>query len=93
MYLSKAAFHLGIAFGSKPPSTNEPPYSIPYDNIRKARDALNAVSHEEIQHVIIRRCEQGLVEAKLLRLEGDVCNALEVFKDVKQKSTKKALTI
>lgn len=90
LYLSKAAFHLGIAFGSKPPSTAE---QLSSNNIRKARDALNAVSHEEIQPIVIRHCEHCLVEAELLRLEGDVCNALRIFQEVKQKGTDKGLNL
>ena len=91
LYLSKAAFHLGIAFGSKPSSTAAPPNIISNDNIRKARDALNAVSHKEIQPIVIRHCEQCLVEAELLRLEGDVGNALKIFQEVKQKGIDKGL--
>ena len=92
MYLSKAAFHMGIAFGSKPSPNAVPPDIISNENIRKARDALNTVFYKESQPFVIRHCEQCLVEAELLRLEGDLCNALKLFQHVKQKGTNKGLS-
>lgn len=91
LYLSKAAHHLGIAFGSKPSPTDEPPTTIPPDNIRKANEALNALSRKNFQPISIRQCEQDLVQAELLRHEGSICGALEAFEDVKEKSAQKGL--
>ena len=80
---SKAAFHLGISFGSP---TVEPSAIIPHDDIMKAREALNALSHIDIQSVAIRQCEQSLIFAKLLHLEGQCDDSLARFVDVKQRS-------
>ena len=80
---SKAAFHLGISFGSP---TVEPAAIIPHDDIMKAREALNALSHLDIQSVAIRQCEQSLIFAKLLHLEGKCDGSLKAFVDVKQRS-------
>lgn len=91
LYLSKAAHHLGIAFGSKPSPTDEPPTTISPDNIRKANEALSALSQKSFKPISIRQCEQDLVKAELLRHEGNVCGALEAFEDVKQKSTQTGL--
>ena len=91
LYLSKAAHHLGIAFGSKPSPIDEPPTTISPDNIRKANEALNALSRRNFQPISIRQCEQDLVKAELLRHEGTICGALEAFEDVKQKSIQKGL--
>ena len=91
LFLSKAAFHLGIAFGSKPSSTVEPSDNILPDSIKKAREALSAVSDEEIRTVVIRQCEKSLVNAELLRLERNVHDALQEFKHVKMTSTQKGL--
>ena len=84
-YLSKAAFHLGISFGSKPLLTVEPP-DTPQQNIDKAREALTALSLQKIQLFSMRQFELELVAAELLRLEGKNNDALEVFKSVKQRS-------
>lgn len=91
LYLSKAAHHLGIAFGSKPSPTVEPPTTISPDNIRKANEALSALSQKSFKPISIRQCEQDLVKAELLRHEGNVCGALEAFEAVKQKSTQTGL--
>ena len=91
LYLSKAALHLGIAFGSKPLPTDEPPTAISPDNIRKANEALSALSWKSFKPISIRQCEQDLVKAELLRHEGNVYGALEAFVDVKQKSTQTGL--
>lgn len=91
LYLSKAAHHLGIAFGSKPSPTVEPPTTISPENIRKANEALGALSRKNFKPISIRQCELDLVKAELLRHEGDVHGALEAFKDVKQTSAQKGL--
>ena len=91
LYLSKAAHHLGIAFGSKASPTDEPPTAISPDNIRKANEALSALSRKSFKPISIRQCEQDLVKAELLRHEGNVCGALKAFEDVKQKSTQTGL--
>jgi hypothetical protein len=91
LYLSKAAYHLGIAFGSKPSPTDDPPTIISPENIRKANEALSTLSRKNFKSISIRQCEQDLVKAELLRHEGNVCGALEAFEDVKQTSTQNGL--
>ena len=83
LFTSKAAFHLGISFGSP---TVEPSAIIPHDDIVKAREALNAFSQTDIQSVAIRQCEQSLILAKLFHLEGKCDDSLKAFVDVKQRS-------
>jgi len=85
VYLSKAAFHLGFSFGSKPLPTVEPP-DIPQHNIDKAREALTALSLRRIQLFSMRQFELELVSAELLRLERRNHEALETFRSVKQRS-------
>lgn len=92
LYLSKAAFHLGMSFGSKLSLTTEPPGTISNDKIRKAKDAMTALSRGNVRPISIRQCEQSLVEAELLRLEGGVSDALEAFESAKQRSAQKGLT-
>ena len=91
LYLSKAAFHLGIAFGSKPSPMVEPSDNISPDNIKKAREALSAVSSEEIRPVVVRECEKSLVNAELLRLDKNVSDALKEFEYVKKTSIQTGL--
>ncbi|MCG8620722.1 MAG: hypothetical protein MJE68_01815 [Proteobacteria bacterium] len=91
LYLSKAAHHLEIAFGSKPSPTVEPLTTISPENIRKANDALSALSRKNFKPISIRQCEQDLVKAELLRHEGNIHGALEAFEDVKQMSAQKGL--
>ena len=91
IHLSLAAHHLGIAFGSKPSPTDEPPTNVSPDNIRKVNEILTALSRKNFKPISIRQCEQDLVKAELLRHEGNVCGALEAFEDVKQKSTQNSL--
>lgn len=90
LYLSKAAHHLGIAFGSKPSPNDEPPVISP-DDLRKARESLRALSRKKIKPISIRQCEQNLVQAEMLRHEGSIGSALKAFEDVKQKSIQKGL--
>ena len=71
----------------------EPSAIIPHDDIMKAREALNALSHIDIQSVAIRQCEQSLIFAKLLHLEGQCDDSLARFVDVKQRSIENNLGI
>ena len=83
-YISKAAFHLGMSFGTKPLPTAELP-KIPEQDIDKARKSIRALSLHKIQLFSMRECELDLVSAELLRLERDG-SALEAFRSVKKRS-------
>ena len=67
--LSKAAFHLHFAFGSKLSVMDKLP-EVSTDDIRKARQTLDGFSEEDHILIDMRRCEYDLIQAELCRLEG-----------------------
>ena len=77
-HLSLAAFYLHISFGSKPDPCSPAPL-VSEEEIWKAKTQLGAV--EGVFLPSLRLCEQRLLEAELLRLEGKPNRALEAFKE------------
>lgn len=72
--LSKAAFHLHFAFGSKALEDSEPP-AVSNEDIRKARETLKDFIEEEHILIDMRRNEYDFLQAELCRLEGNVQEA------------------
>ena len=67
--LSKAAFHLHFAFGSKLTHNDRLP-TVDSADIEKATETLSNFSEEEHILIDMRRFEYDLVQAELCRLEG-----------------------
>jgi tetratricopeptide (TPR) repeat protein len=76
-HLSLAAFYLHISFGSKT-ITGSPAPSVSDEDVRKAKLQLKAVEGEFLPSM--RLCEQLLLQAEILRLEGKVDKAMEAFR-------------
>ena len=77
-HLSLAAFYLHVSFGSKPDPSSPAP-SVSDEDIRKAKAQLGAV--EGVFLPSLRLCEQRLLEAELLRLEGKLNKAVAAFQE------------
>ena len=82
-HLSLAAFYLHISFGSKP-EPNSPPPTVTNEDIRKAKSHLEAV--QDVFLPSMRKCEQSLLLAELLRLEGNLDKAIESFQEAAKMS-------
>jgi len=67
--LSKAAFHLHLAFGSKPAAKEELP-ELAASDIQKAKETLSGFIEEEHILIDMRRHEYDLIQAELCRVEG-----------------------
>ena len=81
--LSKAAFHLHIAFGSKLTSKDKLP-TVSDTEIQKARQTLSGFSEEEHILIDMRRLEYELIQAELCRLDGKDEEARSKFSRLKQ---------
>lgn len=79
-HLSLAAFYLHISFGSKLVLESPTP-SVSDEDIRKAKAQLGAVQGVFLPSM--RLCEQSLLQAELLRLEGKLDKAVEAFKQTR----------
>ena len=77
--LSKAAFHLHIAFGSDPASNNPPPVSE--EDLTSAKDVAVTLRENAIEAMPKRKCEYKLIAAEIYRLEGDYDLAREAFQE------------
>lgn len=77
-HLSLAAFHLHMSFGSKPVPGSPAP-SVPDEDVRKAKVQLEAVKGVFLPSM--RLCEQSLLQAEILRLEGMPNKAMEAFQE------------
>lgn len=75
-HLSLAAFYLHISFGSKLVLESPAP-SISDEDIAKAKAQLQAVQGVFLPSM--RLCEQSLLQAELLRLDGKLDEAVETF--------------
>lgn len=75
-HLSLAAFYLHISFGSKAVPESPAP-SVSDEEIRNAKAQLDAV--EGVFLPSMRLCEQALLLAEILRLEGKVDESMEAF--------------
>ena len=82
VHLSLAAFYLNISFGSKLESDSPAP-SVSDEDIRKAKAHLEAV--KGIFLPSMKLCEQALLLAELLRLEGKLEKAVEAFQETVEK--------
>ncbi len=82
--LSKAAFHLHFAFGSKPTDKDKLP-SVPSADINKAKETLSGFNEEEHILIDMRQLEYDLIQAELCRLEGKEENAKKMFTLVAKK--------
>ena len=80
--LSKAAFHLHLAFGSKPTSKDSLPL-VSADDILKAKETLSGFSVEEHILLDMRRFEFDLIQAELCRVEGRREEAQSKFTQLK----------
>lgn len=67
--LSKAAFHLHVAFGSKTCVTGHPS-AVSTEDITKARETLKGFREDEHILIDMRRNEYDFLQAELCRLEG-----------------------
>lgn len=76
--LSKAAFHLHFAFGSKLTSKDQIP-TVSVDDIQKAKETLAGFNEEEYILIDMRRFEYDLIQAELCRLEGSKGEARKRF--------------
>ena len=82
--LSKAAFHLRISFGSKPSISAIEKSLLPNvcsEDIKKARGTLNRLQSSEVL-LTMRKCEFKFLEGELLRHEGKIHEASQIFKEV-----------
>ena len=79
--LSKAAFHLHVAFGS-PPRDNAPPPNVSTDDITKARETLKGFKEDEHILIDMRRNEYNFLQAELCRLEGNQKEAEKRFVEI-----------
>ncbi len=84
LILSKAAFHLHISFGAAPREGEKPP-EVSTEDIRKARETLDRLDEKEIM-LSMRKCENRLLTAELLRVDGKFDQALEVYEGAVQQS-------
>lgn len=80
-HLSLAAFYLRISFGSKV-APESPAPSVTEEDIRKAKTQLEAVQGVFLPS--IRLCEQSLLQAELLRLEGALEKAVQAFQKTRE---------
>ena len=79
--LSKAAFHLHVAFGSKPCDTSDPP-AVSTNDIAKARETLKDFKEDEHILIDMRRNEYDFLQAELCRLEGKSEEAKRGFNEI-----------
>lgn len=78
VHLSLAAFYLHISFGSKLVPGSQAP-SVSDKEVRKAKVQLEAVQGVFLPSM--RLCEQSLLQAEILRLEGTLDKAVEKFQE------------
>ena len=76
--LSKAAFHLNIAFGSDPKGELLP---VSSEDLASAKHAAITLRENAIESMPKRKCEYKLVIAEIYRLEGDALLARQVFQE------------
>ena len=80
-HLSLAAFLLHISFASKP-DTESQSYPVCDEDMEKAKAHLEAVDGVFLPS--LRLCEQKILQAELLRLEGNLGDAISAFGSAKQ---------
>lgn len=80
--LSKAAFHLHLAFGSKPTSEDRLPM-VSSDDVLKAKETLSSFSVEEHILLDMRKLEFDVIQAELCRVEGRMEEARRRFTQLK----------
>ena len=85
VHLSLAAFYLHISFDSAPELGSAPP-SLNREEIQKAKAQLEALAKLNLFLPCMRVCEQKLLCAELLRLEGKLDEALVGFKETMKAS-------
>ena len=78
--LSKAAFHLQVAFGSK---SSHSPSPDPRD-VQLARQTLQSIDEKEHILIEMRRFEYDFLQAELCRLEGNTGQARRQFQQLTQ---------
>ena len=88
--LSKAAFHLHFAFGSKWAPTDKLP-TVSSNDMQKARETLSDFNEEEHILIDMRRCEYDLIQAELCRLEGRQDEAQSRFANVIRSADRKKM--
>lgn len=81
--LSKAAFHLHIAFGSKL-SSKDRLHRVSDTEIQKAKETLSGFSEGEHILIDMRRLEYELIQAELCRLDGKDEEAISKFSRLKR---------
>lgn len=79
--LSKAAFHLRVAFGAKPQPADTLPH-VSIEDINKAKETLKTFSVEKHVLIAMRRSEYDFLQAELCRLEGRVEEAQTKFTEI-----------
>ena len=79
--LSKAAFHLHVAFGSKQIDAGNPP-SVNSDDINKTRETLKDFKEDEHILIDMKRNEYDFLQAELCRLEGNFKDAKRMFTEI-----------
>ena len=85
--LSKAAFHLHLAFGSKPATKEKLPLLTTGD-VLKAKETLSGFVEEEHILIDMRRLEYDLLQAELCRVEGKAGEARSRFTRLKKAAGK-----
>ena len=82
--ISKAAFHLGISFGSKPSNSDVEKSLLPMVSLEDERKARDTLKRLPISNVLLtmRKCEYKLLDGELKRCEGDTHAAIQIFKEV-----------
>ena len=83
--LSKAAFYLGVSFGSKANDGCTLPDVCPSD-IAKAEETLKTIIEKEHILLEMRQCEYSFLCAELCRRKGDKEKARELFSALLSKS-------
>ena len=84
--LSKTAFHLHLAFGSRPGKKDSLPLVSPTD-IKNAKATLQLISPDDHIFIEMRRLEYSLIQAELLRLEGEIDKAKETYEKLTSSSS------
>ena len=90
VHLSLAAFYLNISFGTKP--NPELAILIPsQDEIKKAKNQLEALDRLGLFLPSMRQCERNLLMAEILRLEENLTEAHTLFSKTRDESLKTGL--